>query len=441
MQTLTLAALRKQFTRTAGAVFAANALGLLLLFASQVALARALGVQEYGIYTFVLSCAGIVVLVGKLGLDQSLQRFIPQYAGRAEWGYCRGVLQRSFQIAAVAGLVTALLLWFSAPLILSNVDQAPAGIALIMVLVVPVWVLLKVTVGALLAFRQPLYAQTVESILPSLAMIAAALGFMAFAPDMHGSLLMLAGFLAALAGTVLLGLVILRWRAVPEQLFDAAAGYDTWHWIRVAMPLFVMSGMYVIMNYTDIIMVGTLSSTTDSGIYAAASRITALVTMPLVFTNTVLSPYISGLFHAGRTQELQHIVSIASGIAGALALPACLVIFLLGGWLLGFFGTGFDAGRRAMNILLFGQTINVLSGSVGMLLSMTGRHVFAAVTVTFCAALNVLLNYLLIPRFGLEGAALATTVTMVLWNMVFVYRVRTVLNIRSTFIGALRQIW
>ena len=90
-----------------------------------------------------------------------------------------------------------------------------------------------------------------------------------------------------------------------------------------------------------------------------------------------------------------------------------------------------------MNLLLVGQLVNVLSGSVGMLLSMTGRHYFASLMVTACALLNVLLNYLLIPRFGMTGAALATVVTMILWNVAFVFRVRSVLDIRPTFICAL----
>ena len=83
--------------------------------------------------------------------------------------------------------------------------------------------------------------------------------------------------------------------------------------------------------------------------------------------------------------------------------------------------------------------VNVMSGSVGALMMMTGRHHFASMVVSLCAALNILLNYLLIPKLGIEGAATATAITVVIWNVTFVLSTRSGLDIKPTFFAALKK--
>jgi O-antigen/teichoic acid export membrane protein len=88
--------------------------------------------------------------------------------------------------------------------------------------------------------------------------------------------------------------------------------------------------------------------------------------------------------------------------------------------------------RPALLILAGGQLINALAGSVGLLMAMTGHQVESSIVLAVSAGLNVGLNYLLIPRYGLVGAALATGISTVVWNVTLAVRVRRLLGVRST---------
>ena len=116
--------LRKRFSKSTLAVFAVNGTGMVLLFVSQIVLARIIGVVEFGIYSYVLSWLGVLALGGKAGLDSALQRFIPEYAGKQQWGLCHGVLRRGYQISFLASLLLVALAWLLSPLILASLVQS-----------------------------------------------------------------------------------------------------------------------------------------------------------------------------------------------------------------------------------------------------------------------------------------------------------------------------
>ena len=98
----------------------------------------------------------------------------------------------------------------------------------------------------------------------------------------------------------------------------------------------------------------------------------------------------------------------------------------------GFFGSEFKDGYYALLILSVGQLVNVLSGSVGYIMTMTGRQKQAAYVLAISAALNIVMNYMLIPHFGIEGAAIATAVSLMLWNIALILYIRKKINLNST---------
>ena len=142
--------LKTRFHRGAVAVFAVNGAGMALLFAVQVVLARLLGAGEYGVYTYVLSYLGVLTLLGKFGLDSTLQRFVPDYVEKQEWGRCRGVLLRSFQLAAVIALVLSLGLVVVLVLTGQRMSQQVLHSFTVAAIVLHVWVMLMMVNGALM---------------------------------------------------------------------------------------------------------------------------------------------------------------------------------------------------------------------------------------------------------------------------------------------------
>ena len=93
--------------------------------------------------------------------------------------------------------------------------------------------------------------------------------------------------------------------------------------------------------------------------------------------------------------------------------------------LLGIFGNEFIVGKTALLILLFGQIINILCGSVGYILMMTNKQEILRNIIIFSAFLNIILNILLIPKYGINGAAISSAISVAVWNiysLIYIYR-------------------
>jgi O-antigen/teichoic acid export membrane protein len=100
-------------------------------------------------------------------------------------------------------------------------------------------------------------------------------------------------------------------------------------------------------------------------------------------------------------------------------------------WILALFGSGFTSGSTSLAILAGGQFVNVVTGSVGFILMMCGYEKLMRNTILGIALLNMLLNFLLIPWFGVNGAAIATAVSLALMNLILVFIVYRKLKIMT----------
>ena len=239
---------------------------------------------------------------------------------------------------------------------------------------------------------------------------------------------------------LLFGLLWVRFYVLPPELKIAIGEYKTREWLMFAVPMLMIVGTQVIMSNTDVIMIGMIKDTSQSGIYSAAARLATLVSVSLVFVNLVLTPYISEYFHNERRKELQHFISLAARIAALFAVPLFFVLMIYGKYVLGFFGSEFKNGYYSLVILITGQLVNVLSGSVGYIMIMTGEQKQAAYVLAGSAGLNIFLNFLLIPAFGIEGAAVATTVSLILWNVVLIFYIKRRMHLNTTIFSGMKPL-
>ena len=152
-----------------------------------------------------------------------------------------------------------------------------------------------------------------------------------------------------------------------------------------------------------------------------------------------LAPMISSLHVSGKRKELQRLVTLAARGIFAFSFPAGLVLILAGRYVLRAFGAESTVAYRSLVILAVGQLVNALAGSVGFPMVMTGHQRRAAAIMGVSAGLNVVLNAVLIPRYGLTGAAAATGTTLALQNVVMLVHVIKRLGVNPTILGALKR--
>ena len=419
--------------------FVVNVTSMGILYLSQIVLARLMRVDQYGVYVYSLSWLNLLLLMGKMGLDTVLLRYIPQYASRNEWGNSRGLIKRSYQIVFFASFILLLSAWTIIQVNRNSLTVNLGNTLLIGISVLPLWTAIKLTQGILQAFKRPGLSQFLDGIL-SPVLLLSILGLMIALNIPVSAPLVMAIFVVDCFVVLLFGLLWVRFYVLPPELKIAIGEYKTREWLMFAVPMLMIVGTQVIMSNTDVIMIGMIKDTSQSGIYSAAARLATLVSVSLVFVNLVLTPYISEYFHNERRKELQHFISLAARIAALFAVPLFFVLMIYGKYVLGFFGSEFKNGYYSLVILITGQLVNVLSGSVGYIMIMTGEQKQAAYVLAGSAGLNIFLNFLLIPAFGIEGAAVATTVSLILWNVVLIFYIKRRMHLNTTIFSGMKPL-
>jgi O-antigen/teichoic acid export membrane protein len=245
--------------------------------------------------------------------------------------------------------------------------------------------------------------------------------------DAHTALL---SYLSAgIVALLVCGAMLLRRRPVAMRTHPPAVHARAW--LSAAIPITVMTGLYIGNGRVGTILLGSLTGPEAAGIYALALRGADRVMFALVAVNTALSPTFAALHAKEDVAGLQRVVTQGARLIFALALPVAAFMLLLGHVFLGIFGAEFVAGATALRILVLGQLVNVLMGPVGVLLVMAGRERLAMYGFAAGLVSNLALAAMLIPAYGVEGAAWAATVSMVVWNVVL-----GVLTARSLGVGA-----
>ncbi|MFV8826395.1 flippase [Alkalihalobacterium sp. APHAB7] len=402
-----------------------------LAFILQIFLARILGVQNFGDYVYVLTWLNILVLIGKLGYDTATLRYIPKYEVEKNWKGIKGFLIQSLKFVILSSSIVSIIMVFFISFNSVYFSSSLNKVFYIAALLIPPLSLLQLYRARLRSLKKVLSAQVPMLIIrPLILMVIVGVAYVFSKDNITASQVMGINLVAVI---VALGISIWFFR---RNLFTEIAfenpTFKTKEWLKVSIPLLFISGMQVLMENMDVIMLGSLINTTDAGIYSSAQRISTLVTFGLIAVNMMVAPMISELYYSGRIKDLQRIVTLASwGIFGVTSLIS-IVLVILGKWLLSFFGEVFTIAYLPLLILLVGNIINALCGSVGSILNMTGNQSISAKIVTSALIINFLLNLLLIPKWGISGAALATTVTVIYWNIFMTLVVIRKLSINPT---------
>lgn len=413
--------------------FVVKILGAAIAFGLHILLARLLGVSQYGIYVYAITWLNILAILCLLGFHTSLVRFIAAYKAQEKWGLLRGIVHRSTQFVVIFSLliggIAGIVVWFLRSRI--GHDQAATfGVALILL---PVLALVRLREASLRALKRVVLSSLPDRIIRPLLLAAILSGlYLYLRQPLQATQAMAINLIAVFAALVIGTLWLVK--QLPEQVRDAQPIYAHREWLRVSLPLLLVAGMAMVLNQTDIIMLGAIRGSDEAGIYSAASRISSLVVFALMAINAILAPMVSELYHTGRMEELQRIVTLAARVIFAFTLMFSIILVVFGKFALSLFGAEFVVTYVPLLILLCGQIVNALAGSVGLIMTMTGHQNQAGAIFAVSAAVNIILNALLIPLMGLVGAAISTAVTMVLWNITMLVYVQRRLGINSTVI-------
>jgi O-antigen/teichoic acid export membrane protein len=407
--------------------------GAALAFGIQVALARVIGAEQFGIYVLALSWVGILAVVARLGLDVSVVRFVPQYRLRAEWPLLHGLLRSSVLAVGLAAGILGFAFMLGLRVAPHWFLGGETGVGVVAVLLLPLVALSYLIQGVLRGLRQVVYAEAVESLIrPALLVALLALASLtSYRPSAKCALTVNA------AGTAISLILGGFWvfRVIVDETRGTKPQLDIVAWRATAVPFMFMAGMNLVLDQTDVLIIGAFLGPEQVAAYAAGARIASQVLFLLSAADVTLAPIVAEHYAAGRITELQRTLTLSSRIVVSIAVLFSIFLILFGRTLLGMFGEGFQAGYLPMVTLLVAKLVNAFAGSVGTVMNMTGNQRMTAIIIGSCAALNLLLSALLTPRFGLQGAAISTSVSIMAWNFSMLSFVRYKLGVDTTPLG------
>ncbi len=406
---------------TASLVMKVIAAGAALL--TNVVLARLLHVDEYGRYAVALSWLNVLAIGSLLGWDRVVLREIPVLRQRGDWGAIRGLLTASTRHVVGAGIVVGLVFLASYRVVTSGLTM----LAVIAAAALPLPALRSVYQSAVQGLGRVTMAQVPDLILRPFAFLVllTCAGILMKGHVTAGMALVL------YAATLMLVVVVTRSLIGPIQAGDVAAIPADSSWHRHSFQLFVYGALTTLNSHVDVLVVGGMSGPKAAAVFNVAANCATIISLPLFAFNAALAPKVARLYAESNLSAIQREVSRTTMMATALAAPVTAAFLFAGLPILRLFGPNYPAGDRTLAILSIGQFINVATGSVGLLLVMTGYELVAArflggVLVVKCVAMIAGVRLM-----GIEGAAAASACAVVAWNLLLHNVVLKKLNIRA----------
>ncbi len=402
-----------EVVRGASVFFLLKATGLALAFGFNVVLSRMLGPEGTGIYFLALTVTTIAAVAGRAGLDNAILRFVASGAAVGDWAQVRGVSTKAMTIGIFTSLSALLLIFIFAPYLARDVFSKPdiAGpIRLLALAIVPVAVLTFYS-EMLKGLKRIRDSQIVQGVcVPALSLL-----FIYPLTKLWGVSGAISSYLAATVLTAALGFIL--WQKATPHLRDIKGSFDTRTILRSSVPLFWIAVMTFAIDWTSTFMLGIWGTKADVGIYSVAVRTAMLTSFVLISVNSIAAPKFAELYRLGDMEALGKTARDSARLVTVMALPVAAIFVFASGHVMSVFGDRFSTGAAVLAILAVGQFVNVATGSVGFLLIMSGNERLVRNNTFVFMVINILLNLILIPRFGITGAAVATAITVAAVNL------------------------
>jgi O-antigen/teichoic acid export membrane protein len=416
-----------------GTVFWAAASFLFGLFA-----ARVLGPADFGLYSLGLAVFNVLSILSLCGMDNGLVRFVALFRGENDQPRVKGAILFALFTVTSVGLGIGLLLFLLSGTISNHVFHKE-GLTIVLrwfALGLPLFGAVSMFWAALQGFQNMKYLAGTRNILePAIRLLAVSLFF-------------LAGFrLTAVVWSHLLawmfslgGAAYLVIRIFPRLKKPGRPMIEARRIVSFSLPLLLVGFLNIGINRTDRLLLGYFRDSREVGLYSAAFQTAMLLMMILQSFNTVFAPMISDLFNRAERTKLALLFQAVTRWVLTAALPLFVVFALFPEDILALFGDPFRLGSRSLVILAAAQLVNCLTGPVGYMLIMSGHPRMEFLNNLVIFVLEFILALVLIPRLGIEGAAVAAAVSLSLVNGLRLLEVSLILKMHPYSVRFLKPI-
>jgi len=380
-----------------------------------------LGTQEYGLFTIGFSIHGAILVLSLMGMDYGVMRYTSYYLGKKDNKKIAGTILSGLLITLIISVILSTALFIYSNYIATHFFNSPGltPILHLFCLAIPFSVMSSVAYSVIRAFKKVNYIVYVQNILNSLVLV----GLTLLLINMGWGIISAA--IAFLVGTIIN--VLIFYYLINKNLVNlfktrVKKAFNFRELFKYSWPLTFYYMVSSLILYSDSIVLGNISGARSVGIYNAIAPIAFLLMIVPTAALTLFTPIINQAYANKKMKEIKEISQIISKwiFYGGVILSVFIIIFrkqIIG--LL--FGSEYISGATALIILSIGILFYTLSQVSTDLLNMQKKTKIVSKNILAVLIMNLGLNYALIPRMGVEGAALATAISLFIFSVLCIY--------------------
>jgi O-antigen/teichoic acid export membrane protein len=419
--------------RLAGTIFIIRIISAAIAYLAQILLARWMSGSDYGIYVYVWTWVLLLGSTMDFGVAASAQKIIPEYRASGDHARLRGFLSGSRWMTLAASSVVTLLL---AGLIrsLSPWIDANAIVPLyIGCLILPPFVVANTQDGIARSHDWMQLGLMPQFIVRQGLIIGLTAGALALGLNLGATVAMAAS--AAAVYIAAIGQMIVLNRRLAAHVEPGEKTYDVRGWLAISLPIMLVESFYLLLSYTDVLMLQQFRSSEEVGVYFAVVKTLALVSFIHYAMSATTAHRFAEYNALGDKDRLSAYVAHAISWTFWPSLFATVALLAFGRPLLWLFGPHFVAGYNIMFVAAIGLAVRSAIGPVERLLNMLGQQRICAMAYAVSFLMNVGLCIALVPRYGGMGAAASTSISLTFETILLFYVVRSRLGLHVLAFG------
>lgn len=416
-----------KIAKNAGITGAGEIVFNILVYGTNILITRTVGPAIFGVFSLANILTNIAQIFASSGPAHGLLRFVAYYKGRGDIPRLKGAIIFGTKVAIYMSFFFAVTVFFLADFIAVKFFHNPeVSIAIkILIISLPFLTIGNIWLECIQSFQVIKYqVYTKKLFQPAIRLTLIAVLFL-FGLKLAG--ILIATIISTVAGFFFALHYLIKIFPFHKKLVSPV--YERREIVHFSLPISLTRLIVIITLYIDSLMLGYFQSVTDVGIYWAVVKVALLIELPLISFNTILGPMISEFFGKHKMAIVESLFKVATKWTFSLSLPVFLVFILFAKPIMGFFGHDFEVGALALIIYGAGELINAVTGASGMIIMMTGRPKINLLNSIAFGICIIMLNYFLIPKYGIIGAAAATGFAIVIINILKLLEVYLILRI------------
>lgn len=407
-----------------GAVLTAVGLFIskILTYFFRASVARYAGPEAYGVFSLGLGVLGIFGTLSILAMNQAIKKYVSDYREKGDFEAVKGAVLSVAQLTMPLSLLLAAIMYLSADFIALTFFDSEQLIPVLKVLalVPPFANISKIAISTTLAYKKIRYHVITNQIFQNLVQFLTVIPLLLIG---YGALAAAGAWLAGYILSAFVAFYFLERKIGPVFLSESDAKLQRKKLLKYSYPL-LFSGMIAsVLGWTDTAFLGYFMSESSVGIYNAALPTAALIMIPYQLFSNLALPTLSEANLKGD-KELADLLKTLTRWTFYVSFPAFIVMFLFSEQALQIlFGSQYTSGATALIILAFSNLFGSAVGHLDQVIKAISETNILLKNTLANLGLNIVLNILLIPQFGLMGAAIATASSTVFVNTLLVLEV------------------